>query len=132
MKSCPGVASRCWFQKIFLDTMMLVSLYSYVIRVIYLHTAWCWFLLENLRICQLIKKSPTLYGILIFINAFTRSHRRFHSCATKIHSLSPFPLSEDPFQYHSLIYVRVFQWLFTSCFPTNKIYEILPSPIRAL
>ena len=53
------------------------------------------------------------------------------SCTTEIHSLLNIRLPEDPFQSHSLIYGRIFHWLFTSGFPTNKIYAILPSPMSA-
>jgi len=102
------------------------------IRGFNLLPACSWFLLENLTVSQPIKKSPAVYGSPIFISTFASPQIRSHPCSTEIHSLSYFPLHEHPFQYHSLNYTRVFQWLFLSSIATNKIHTLLNCPIRAI
>jgi len=121
----------------FSDTLKLVSHYTNmlvwltlpkVIKIIYILTSWSLVFLENLTCCQLIQKSPTLYRTLNLTTTFTRYHRWSQSWTTKFHSLSPIPQPEDPFQYHSLSYARVFQWFFPTGCPTNKICAFNPLP----
>ena len=99
---------------------------------VYLLTAWCRVLLEQLTGLQLVKKFPAFHGTRRFITALTNVRHLSLSWANPIQSIYPHPTS-----WRSILILSTHQRLglpgslFPSGFPTKTPHTPLSSPIRA-
>ena len=93
---------------------------------------WSRFLSEKLRVPQLVKKFPTLYGTQRLATTFTSTCYLYLSSASSIQSIpahSTFWRSILIFSFH--LCLGLLSSLFPSGLPTNIMHAPLLSPIHA-
>jgi hypothetical protein len=99
---------------------------------LYFTHSWSWALLEKLPIVQLLKNFPAFYETRRFIIAVTRTFHWSLSWARSIQSMPTHPTSlRSTLILSTYLRLGLPRGLFPSGFPTNILYAILFSPIRA-
>ena len=98
-------------------------------KPLYLLTAWCRVLLEQLTGLQLVKKFPAFHGTRRFITTLTSVRHLSLSWASPIQSIYPHPTSwRSILILFTHLLLGLPSGLLPSCFPTKTLYTPSPHP----
>jgi hypothetical protein len=116
----------------FFEIHFLLNCSSQLSTYLYLLTARCTVLLEQLTVLQPVKKFPAFHGTRRFITALTSVRHLSLSWAIPIQSTYPHPTScRSVIILSTHLHLGLPSGLFPSGFPHQEPIHPLPSPIRS-